>query len=269
MVLESSLQRQLGALNAKSQLSADRRLAEGQAIITDCQRRLAILKRQVQQITEELIGTLAEQHVDRLAAGELEGTRVPTITEGVDRACDHSVSLGDCVVIGACPGHGKTMALMQSLERASEAGHVCVLFSLEMGDVAIGERLAQMLVPELSRYGRCAADMAEAKRIVTDWKRKHTIIFRRCQPDYGVICAEMERCQREYGAVVFGIDYLGLLQGQGNGRYEVQTNAICAIQATCASLGVTAFVACQLSRPSDKTKAFKPKVSNLRDSGAF
>lgn len=204
------------------------------------------------------INALATEHLHRKLDGK-DPPFVPLAIHKIDQFTDYTACEGDTIVVGAVPGHGKTLFVLQSLERCSEVNRKAVFYSFEMSGDAIGKRVIAMR-SNLEVNEDTAAEIHEHINAFPD------VMFRTVPPNIGRLIADM-RDQHRRGAKAFGIDYLGLVKGQGNGRYEQQSDAISQIATLNAELSTTTFVACQLNRPVDKTHAFIPRIHNLRDSG--
>jgi replicative DNA helicase len=63
------------------------------------------------------------------------------------------------------------------------------------------------------------------------------------------------------------VDYVQLLQGEGNGRYEQVTNTSVALRHLATELKIIIIAICQLNRDIEKREKWMPRLGDLRDSG--
>ena len=272
-VLEASITRKMKEMARVAEMggSVIDKVFDLQEHLGDAKRRLQSVGRKEIEVTEATLRSLAKerlhQRMDEI--GKERSAVVQTALDKIDAAMDYAITEGDVVVIGAVPGHGKTLFTLQCLERNAEMGRTCVFYSYEMGHKSVADRVHSMLSADIAteRNTTNIHHWEELHETLEQWKASDRIIFRKVAPRPADLVADMERLHRDIGATVFAIDYLGLIQGVGNSRYEQQSNAIEVIQEATARLGVTSFVACQLSRPSDKSKPYIPTMSSFRDSG--
>ena len=189
---------------------------------------------------------------------------VPCVTDTLDARLGGPITPGSLIVVGAKQGNGKTLFLMQSLCRAADAGHKCVIYSQEMSAEMIGERLFAMTHPD-------AADVSKGtlRAMIEDAKREfdhRDIWFRRVNGGATAIANDM-RQQAEKGVAVFGIDYLQLLKPTNKKSYEAATEVSATIKRVNTELGTTTYLLSQLSREVMKENPPIPRMHHLRDSG--
>jgi len=263
-VLEYSVQLQAeeALYKAQTSQSVDDTVAESTRVLYDAQKRLAVARGAA--TIETTVVKAANQFLD--SATSARGAGVPSALAGIDEWLGGPITLGSLVILGALPGNGKTLFMLQSLIRASKARHRCVFFSQEMSEEQIGERIVAMLTG-MSRETISANDVENMKMDIADQLRGSDIILRSVQPTSAAICSAMEREAGENGTTVFGIDYLQLLKGAGKSRYEQITNLCSDVKSSTARLGVVTYLASQLNREAVKEKPPLPRAQYLRDSG--
>lgn len=214
-----------------------------------------------------------------MSATELrEGiTGIPTGFTDLDR-----LTLGwqrnDLVIIGARPSMGKTAFMLNTAEKAGKSGALVPIYSLEMSDVALGNRMvasngridskrlkqgAGVLNGEewsrlvmssgvLSDYDILINDQAGVKisQIETELRD-----LRRKNPDREILCL---------------IDYLQLILGDerlfGNKNNEVGDISR-RLKLLCKELKITIIALSQLSRGVEQRQDKRPMMSDIRDSG--
>lgn len=205
--------------------------------------------------------------VQKVASQALAGGQ-KTLKVGIpeiDRAID-GVELGELVVIGARPSHGKSMMAMQWLDTAAAKGCPGLIVSEEMSALALARRSLLYLsdVPK-SQW------QAENARVVFDINehfadRQEIYIAESCGTAENADKVIDEAVQR-HGVKVVVVDYAQLLRGEGSNRYEQVTNTSVRLKQCAVRNNIVLLLLCQLSRDIDKRPDRAPKNSDLRDSG--
>lgn len=242
----------------------DQTLADATEELHAAQQRLANAAGHVQAQTESTVVSVASEFIESLRTQEDVG--IPSVLAGFDDWIGGPLTPGTLVIIGALPGNGKTLFMMQALMRAAKARHRCVFFSQEMSPEAIGERIVAMLTGiTRETFEPHTASLMIAD--IADQLRGSDIVIRTVQPTAAAICSAMEREQRQNGTNVFCIDYLQLLKGDGKSRYEQITSLCSDIKSITSRLGVVTYLASQLNRETVKERPPIPRAQYLRDSG--
>ena len=200
---------------------------------------------------------------------------------------DHKVSGlrgGEMVVLAARPSMGKTSLAMNMAENIAlgvndpnREGHAVGIFSLEMSYLSLvtrmvcchaevpGFQLSQGYVsPEFhGRLVQAASALRKAPIFMDDTGGLDVMELR----------ARARRMKKKYDIRLIVIDYLQLLncrEYSHQGR-QLETSAISAnLKAMAKELNLPVLVLSQLSRaPEQRDKEGRPKLSDLRDSGAI
>lgn len=194
-------------------------------------------------------------------------TRLDKLTNGLQKS--------DLIVLAARPGMGKTSLSMNIVEHAAvNEGKVCAVFSLEMPEVQIIQRLL------CSCAGVSMSDALSGKLDTADWKRltKASEKLRKCRINIDdssrVTPAEiLSKCRRikaknngELDLIM--IDYIQLMSsGRKNEENRVQEVATITreLKIMAKELDVPVIALSQLRR----IQSGEPQLSDLRESGAI
>lgn len=227
--------------------------------------------RSTRETAGDLLATLEYRHANR---GVLSG--VPTGFESID-ALTGGWQAGDLIIIASRPSIGKTTFMLNTAVAAARAGHRPAVFSLEMRrqqlecrllaslsgiplSTILGGWTSEMQWPALSHAMMTLGDLPiliddGARRTVSDIRHE----ARRLRAGDGI------------GAVI--IDYIQLMQGTVERRGATRNEEIADISRRCKiladELAVPVIVLSQLSRGGDGRADSRPRLSDLRDSGAL
>lgn len=198
-------------------------------------------------------------------------TYLTTPWESLDRLIG-GVAPGELMVIAARPGSGKSIATLQMATHLAHTGMVA-LSSLEMTEEALQLRLLAQFGPVhmtvLRKHTLSKDDwvrIAEAKSRVQD-----APIFVDDTP--GATLAHIRghvRAVARKGAVagVF-VDYLQLVNGEGQSRQEVVSGVAEGLKALAKDLRVPVIAAAQLKRAGMGRGRQLPTLDDLRESGGI
>ncbi len=210
-----------------------------------------------------------EAHDGQMITGLATGyTQLDELTSGFQP--------GEMLVLAARPSMGKTSLLLNIAEFMSVYDKQAVgVFSLEMSRNQLTERLLasharfnlrQMrrgtITPEAwTTLQAAAGDLEQAKMYIDD------------SPTLTVIqlLAKARRMKAAYDITCVFIDYLQLMTyvGRSNSRQEQMTEISRAVKAMARELEVPVVVAAQLNRGPADRPGHRPRMSDLRESGAI
>lgn len=270
----AQLRKLIGAANEIARLALVREDAAG--AVEDAQRLLfavseASLHRDIVSLDVALNRyiTQIEERGDEAQAG------VPTGLKTLD-AKTGGLQPSDLILVAGRPGLGKTSLALCFIEHAAlHAGKTCAIFSLEMSELQLVQRLISMTaeidgnrirrgrlsLPELQAISDASARLQQAQIYVEESSRL-TVTD---------ILAKSRRLQAERGKLdLIVIDYLQLIEGAGNDENRVQEvgQISRALKAIARELEVPVVALSQLSRQIE-TRGTEPTLSDLRDSGAL
>jgi replicative DNA helicase len=271
----AQLRKLIGAANEIARLALVREDARG--AVEDAQRLLfavseTSLHRDIVTLEVALNRYIAqiEERGDEAQAG------VPTGLKTLD-AKTGGLQPSDLILVAARPGMGKTSLALCFIEHAAlRAGKTCAIFSLEMSELQVVQRLISMnaeidgnrirrgrlSLPELQAISDASGRLQQAQIFVEESTRL-TVTD---------ILAKSRRLQAERGRLdLIVIDYLQLIEGAaGDDENRVQEVAKIsrALKAIARELEVPLVALSQLSRQIE-TRGTEPTLSDLRDSGAL
>lgn len=206
--------------------------------------------------------------------GQISG--VPTGFYDIDKMTG-GLNGGDMVVIAARPSVGKTSLAMNIAEYVGLSSHMPVgIASLEMTSEQLMLRMVSSIsqVPSNAiKHGNLtekhfqkinsAALKLNSQNIIIDDSSGVSILQ---------LKAKARRIHQRYGIKLFIIDYLQLLHST-NRKSENRQQEVADISSGCKQLAkelnIPVIVLSQLNRESEKAGNRKPRISDLRESGAI
>jgi len=188
---------------------------------------------------------------------------------GLDRTLGGGVLPTEMVIIAGRPSHGKSVAGMQAIDSLSRAVP-CLVLSEEMAS----EQLARRAICGLTTAAE--KDWPANRKFIKSTAAQH---FSQRRPVYVVESSGtaqraieiIEHCVKahEIGAVM--VDYVQLLRGNGNGRYEQVSDVSTRLKQTAMQHGLVLLAICQLNRSietrGNARETTSPRMGDLRDSG--
>lgn len=216
----------------------------------------------------------AEKRAQRSADGKTTG-----ITTGL-RKLDSATAgwqAGQLVIVAARPAMGKTALLLSMAKAAAKNGTPVCLYSLEMSDISLANRmilsetdieannfrLGNLLSKDWQEMERAAATLEPLPIYVDD----NPVVSMRYVKTHARKMKRQGRC----GMIM--LDYLQLsdVSGDKKNRNREQEVAEASRQAKIIAkeLGVPFVLLSQLSRECEKRSDKMPMLSDLRDSGAI
>ena len=225
---------------------------------------------------KELVGkaiSTVENYFNR--KGVLNG--IATGFPDLDRMTD-GLHGSEMIVIAARPSMGKTSLAMNIVEHAVLEQNLPVgVFSLEMSAESLVLRMmcsiarvnlrsireGFMSESDFPKLTSAAGRLLKAKLLIDDSAGLSILQLR----------ARARRMHQQHGVKLFVIDYLQLLhstarRSQDNRQQEI-ADISSGIKALAKELKVPVLVLSQLNRELEKDKSRKPRLSDLRESGAI
>jgi replicative DNA helicase len=226
----------------------------------------------VKQLVHRAIGTI-ENYFNR--QGVLSG--LGTGFADLDRMTD-GLHGGEMIVIAARPSMGKTSLAMNIAEHAVLQDKLPVgVFSLEMTAESLVLRMlcsnARVNLRNI-REG-FMSEMDFPKLTSSAGKLSNAPLFIDDSPGLSILQlrARARRLWQQYGIKLFVVDYLQLLHSTARRSQENRQQEIAdissGIKALAKELGVPVIVLSQLNRELERDKSRKPRLSDLRESGAI
>ena len=186
-------------------------------------------------------------------------------------------------VIAARPGCGKTTFLLNQARYSAE-GDVregiepipVGIISLEMTDEQLVSRLiGDFSSLDMNRFADGNATEQDFARfaVAASHLAKFPLHMRCGSKDIAGVRSDIVDLAEEHGCGLIGIDYLQKIQDDPmlikQSRASMVTHFINSISTTIASVPAAGIVLSQLSRPPKKDKKYRPRLDDLRESGAI
>ncbi len=215
------------------------------------------------------------ERCDRAAAGEIVGG-LPTGLVDLDEKLGGLVA-GEVYVIGALPGEGKTSLSLDIACHAASTGHPVVVFSLEMSwEQMLGRFLASRAdVPgEEIRDGKITRPhWAEIERFwpkAARWPLR-VLSGRSASPLDIRAQARRFRAQSRGQLGLIVVDYVQLVElaGPAENRQNEVRKISGQLKSMAMEFGVPVIANAQLNRGATISPDYRPKKSDLKDSGAL
>ena len=185
---------------------------------------------------------------------------------------------GDMIVIAARPSMGKTSLAMNIADHVAVTEKIPVgVFSLEMTKEAMTDRMVCsrarvnlrniregfLTERDFPKLTTCAGQISNSPLRIDDTPALSIMALR----------ARARSMWQQFGIKLFVIDYLQLLhatsrRAQDNRQQEV-TEISGGVKALAKELGVPVIILSQLNREMEKDKHRRPRLSDLRESGAI
>jgi replicative DNA helicase len=277
IVQSTALRRQLNTVAGQiAQLSGDERQPIGEV--------LEKAERAVFSVTDTY-GTkdvtvikypLMELYDNTLERRERGGGMVGTSTGymDLDKMLD-GLQRGDLITLAGRPGMGKSALANNIAVNVAKLGKVVGIFNLEMSNEQILQRMVagetgvslrnirrgELSADEWKLFGEATGRLSNMKIFIDDTPGLRPSQLR----------ARCRRIYAEHGLDLIVIDYLGLMEGDGN--YQNQTALISYIsrqlKLLAKELHTPVLALSQLSRAVEQRADKHPVLSDLRDSGSI
>lgn len=213
------------------------------------------------------------EEFDRIARGEGEGLELG-IHSVVDAALTALPSEGDCVIIAARPGVGKSTVIDRSVLALARRGVPVGKVSVEDGAMDFGAKaLGALGNVNPSHFWRGAPSSDDWIRLQRAGGEHDTlpIYFARIKSNAleGVV-SRMSVMARTHGCKVIAVDYVQRIRGgQGRDTREQINDVISTLVATARQLGVVLLLVSQLKRPDGGSPFKEPSEIDLKESGSL
>jgi replicative DNA helicase len=179
----------------------------------------------------------------------------------------------ELIVLAARPSMGKTAMAMSFLHFAAKLGCPTLFFSVEMRRQDIVSRLmcqlAQVDGNRLRRGIVTDGDLAELRRSQEDLERIPLWIDDTPSIHIMDLTATARSHHRNHKVGLVGIDYLQLVHGLGKDRQAEVADISGRLKGLSRELQIPVLALCQLNRKSEDRADSRPRLSDLRESGAI
>lgn len=220
-----------------------------------------------QDVMNEMIQRLEEDcNSGKAITGLASGfTELDDITNGLQN--------GDLIILAARPSMGKTLLMMNIADNISClcTNEPCVLFSLEMPAIQISKRTlarvsgisgnlifkAKLTDDHWLMISQAIEKLQTTKLFINDTSRMNVYQMR----------SYCRKIRNECGLKAVFIDYIGLMDGEGENETLRLGNISRDLKALAKDFNIPVVVLCQLNRKIEERKDRTPMLSDLRQSG--
>lgn len=278
-VLDKSKMRQLIKEADKIKEAAYSNDLPPEDILDNAEQRIMEIAHNAQRNNYTDINEVLVENIKRIQELEKNKGKLPGIETGfrdVDKILG-GLQKSDLIILAARPGAGKTAFALNIAEHAALVGNKVMIFSLEMPNIQLGQRLLAMAanVPmESIKNGTLTTeDWNSISDAQDDFEKVNLVI-----DESSVITpVEMKNKCRRFKAEKGGldlviIDYLQLMT-MGGYRIEQREKEIGAItravKIMAKELDCAVILLSQLNRGPETRAGHKPQLADLRDSGSI
>lgn len=223
----------------------------------------------LEDIMSETVQTIMKRVQNR---GELSGvttgfTDLNSLLGGFQKS--------DLVLLAARPSMGKTALAVNLAVNAAKAGKKVAMFSLEMSKTQIGQRIlasfAQMNLTSLFKGDLEGQDLVNLITASNELSNYNLHIDDTAAISLIELKAKLRRLKMEEGLDLVVIDYLQLMTTGERIENRVQeiSQISRGLKAIAKELDVPVLALSQLSRALEQRPDKRPKLSDLRESGAI
>lgn len=184
---------------------------------------------------------------------------------------------GHLITIAGRPGMGKSALALKSIVHLCQRGVPCLLFSREMTSEEIVKRIhciteGSFNMTELFTYGLNIDQVATFQQetaMVSEWP----LVINERASNLTQVIFEIKRFNRIYSNGVVFIDYIQLLNGFSDRKYEGETKKLTDItrtlKQTAKGLNIPIIQLSQLNREVESRPNKLPQLADLKQSGSI
>ena len=177
------------------------------------------------------------------------------------------------IILAARPSIGKTSLALSVAANVAATGKRVGVISLEMS----GEQLYQRLLFQTARVDSqkyndgslSKYDLTLLNDVRDTLKGLPLVIRDKVGNRIGSVSAAARQLKISHKIDLLVIDYLQLIRGPGEKLYESVTNVSGELKARARQLNIPVLVACQINRQAEDRSNHRPRMADLRDSGAL
>lgn len=220
----------------------------------------------------KMLGLLVDSAIDiiaKLLKKEISLIGIPSGFSTIDRITG-GFKRKELIIVAGRPSMGKTAYALQIAKNSAEQGFPVVIFSCEMGEEELARRFLSGVSGKTNVElisGRCELENLLAVSepllklgIYVDDTSAITLLELR---------AKARKLILKNGIQLIIVDYLQLMSGNGQSREQEVSCLSRGLKSIAKDLDIPIIALSQLNRLSEARSDNKPRLSDLRDSGAI
>lgn len=275
IVLERAQRRGLLAIASEAEeMALSEKDESAAALIDTLQSRLEKLGESQQRGEPTLVADDLGAYLDELERRREGGTKaIPTGFADIDRMLSGGIRRGEVVVLAARPKIGKT-GLALAIARHVAIEHSVLVLEMEMPKTQIHDRnmaalarvnLGKLLDPrglsdqDYTRITAATSKLCELNLHIDDQAGLRMLDVR----------SKARGVKRRAGLDLLVLDYLQLMEGDGENRNEQIAGITRSIKTLAKELDIGVLMLSQLNRDCERRTDKRPLPSDLRDSGGI
>lgn len=277
IVERAAIRRRL--LNAAGSI-AEMALKENMPIERVCDKAEATLLNAVdrsrQAVTTSNAKSAASRYFDHVEKLYKSGDKLPGISTGFTELDEITAGLqkDELTILAGRPGMGKTAILLALLMNAAKAGQRVGIFSLEMSETSLMQRLMAMETKiDGDKLRRGNLNEREWGLFVEATARIEKLPFfinDNSMADIFYICSHARKMYRETGLDLLLVDYLQIVKSfDKKDRRDLEISEITSgLKSLARELHIPVVAAAQINREVEGRKDKRPMLSDLREGGS-
>lgn len=212
------------------------------------------------------------QTLDERFHGDNKTLGIPTGLVDLDKILNGGLRRGALITVGARPGMGKS-AFAETIACNISTGHSVLFLSMEMPETEVTERA-------VANWGRVSASRLSTATLADDDWSKVTAAAKKAndaslyiddQPGLTLldVTTKARQVKRKHGLDVLIVDYLQLMSGTEEKRYQQIESITKGLKILAKTLDIAVLALSQFSRDIEKRPDPRPKSSDFRDGGSI
>jgi replicative DNA helicase len=218
--------------------------------------------------------TIIDQEFDRMdrERGQLSG--LMTEFHDLDNMTT-GLRPSELIIIAGRPSMGKTSFAMNIVSNAARQDKVVAIFSLEVAREQLVQNLlcstARVDAQKFRKFELSETDFQQLVDAADDLRRRKVFIDDTPGLNPLTLKAKARRLHRRHKLDLIVIDYLQMMEGSGSGesRQQEVSKISRSLKGLARELQVPCVVLSQLSRGVENRESHRPRMSDLRESGAI
>lgn len=221
-------------------------------------------------------GLSTAQSVMNKVYAQVEAARISGVTGQKTGLVDLDKLLGglqdtDLIIVAGRPGSGKTSLGLTICFNRCVAGGVPLILSKEMGEEQLGQRMIAMDTG-ISTHKMITGQLNDREWGVFVGSQNKISQFKFLIEDssnmpLSKLAGMVRRAKKDHDIDLVIVDYLQLVQGEGDSRAQQVGSVVRALKGLARELKIPVLCMAQLNREVEKRKDKRPVLSDLAESG--